>query len=480
MSSHITETILQPRTGSQCPFGDENKCKGYKSESGNAGWTSLKWNVTLGSFDNAKSNSTSCTNQTCEGHQCGAFQGKNGNYLCIRPVKELCTVDHWDGYNYNPDMWEKTPLDDTIVSAHFPETCKMGYTRESPSNTDYCNLRCTFDASKFDRLDQVQAWEKKYGKYTRGSGKSIAPKDPTNDQFSENYEKIMQNFCSQRSTECHSDPMTGEEAPECSMLKSNSPGGDACRYWLDNYGTDQFNQNDIIGFRYCSQHPNSYDCRCVSRDKSETFQDIQRKVGAVAPSVACYYLPCADAETYIVGSDIMNTKKDPTGQQNAYGYSCGDNVCLAIYNLDETAYNEMEGNRLYIQCGGGIPPDEFTPGDVPTNGWSRSSETITTIYKEKPAVFWSVVSVGGLIIFILIGLIIYYYVLKGNAHQSKPNAHAHSKPAQYTQNAPAQEFTTTDEPFTDEPFTDGSFTDGSFTDGSFTDGSFTDGSFTDY
>lgn len=353
---YISEYVIQPRTGSLCP--EDNQCQ---DDTHIDNWSNSDF--TLG-FSN--DTSSKCTEDQWQ------FEVTDKKNRCINPVPKMCSqIYGWDGMNYDPSNWKPSPLDDTVVSSDtkFNEKCVTSRTYEATNRSSYCPLRCIYDPTKFKTLEQVQAYQKKFGKYERKLDNTVLPTispDTFNDDstgevlsdanYTENYNKIMHEFCSQQSTQCRIDPKTNKRATKCSYLKSTGNEGKMCTEWMEGHGKEKYRQMDYIKDRYCTAHPDSYDCRCANRNDDETFSKFQNSIATLNKNPGCYYLPCADSTNYIIGTDIMEYGGSGSGSDvgDDYGVQCGQNLCMNILNIDSNETSIVEGNKLYIQCGKGI------------------------------------------------------------------------------------------------------------------------------
>lgn len=420
----INEYVLQPRTGSQCPHTKSatgvDICAGSDDKQ-------MSWNdnhimdLTLGfskkiDYGDGEPDPTLCaadpTNDDATYWAFGKIHGTD-KFICIDPVWKLCGLKRntWDGYNYNPDEWTSDevsePLMSALKNAQFSTACdqynsnNIAGNLETPMSAQQCPLKCTYDVDKFTTLAQIEDYELKFGKYDRDDrsgcefrlqqGYKAAREclretvgamrngGPSN-MYSDNYNKIMTNFCSQKSTVCGVEPLSvgtataenkrNKKRPFCSVLQSDTPEGEKCRTWLNSFGPYKFKVMDDIGAQYCTQHPSSDDCLCFSREDPDNpnYESYQKIVKGMAESdiimnPACFYKPCADPTNYIVGTDVF---KPPTNNfgigDSSYGFNCIDNVCASILNIDGSVNDEMSGNEVYIQCGEGLAPGESGGG----------------------------------------------------------------------------------------------------------------------
>lgn len=437
MSGTISEIIQQPRTGSMCPIYSSKDGMSGLSECGQTGngqeqgicqdSNQFSWNsgtadkVTLGH----------CTSQD-DSNKCPAGQwawqyGNSTDWQCIAPVKQLCALPTWDGLDYDVANWDDqywkdnpNPLWATVSDASFyPDACvdqKESGTGggEATTRTATCDLKCEYDLTKFTDLDQVLAWEQRYGKYTQDTGSGsgttrnerfestgdiVTLQDNPAKPFTDNYEAIMQNFCSQKSTTCPIDPVTIAEgnpqpAPYCSYLKSLTKEGDACRYWMNSYGPYKWKQMDAIGNKYCAKNPDSFDCRCVNRAKAPGYNKVESII-PTGVSDGCWFLPCADPTNYIVGSDVMDIG-GAEGREN-YGLNCGNEICANIISLNDNDFNEVNNNSLIIQCG--------TSG----RGFSGPEEYLTNLYITDPIAFGLLITAIVCGAFFVIFFLVYLY-----------------------------------------------------------------------
>jgi hypothetical protein len=427
----ISETIIQPRTGSQCTTIDTKGAPACADEKG-FGWTKdHAHQLSLGYVQNAGgSDQTDCL-QEGQDHYWGWGGVQDGSeVLCMKPVKELCAINAWDGYNYAPETWETTPLSDTITDAKFPVNCNQSFGSkkvglETPVFVQQCPVQCTYDSAKFTNVDQVQAWEQKYGKYKRDTSEckvttyddyrnclgetrgDVLPTAP-DDIYTKNYDEIMTNFCSQVSTNCGIEPQTvavdkPEQRKKCSYLMSTGPEGQLCRQWLNSYGPYKTKKMSLVGNEYCrrEENQNNWDCACYNRSTPGTpwydsFTTVSSAVNSFSAgmSPACYYLPCADPTNYIVPEQVFKVPENSDGQGDAtYGFTCVEDMCASVLNVSDAAYSELDHNSLFISCGEGIQPVR--------SAWY--------FIKSKPAVFWLFVVVG-LLVFFIIALLIYRFV----------------------------------------------------------------------
>lgn len=179
-------------------------------------------------------------------------------------------------------------------------------------------LKCEYDVLKMNSLNVINRYKDLFGE-------------------SQEYNEMMENFCSQESTTCSTiDITTGKPISKCSNLKSNSSAGDACRIW---YEKQPKSTKDAVVRNYCARHPTNTDCKCVNRSSDPVY--TQLKVHSPFND-GCWYVPCAN-DSYLRSSDVL----DPT---------CPANVCQIVYDNLKNANVNIENNKNNINCAFQPPP----------------------------------------------------------------------------------------------------------------------------
>ncbi len=183
------------------------------------------------------------------------------------------------------------------------------------------NLKCVYDLSFIDKLDQVRSYEKLFGKSDVVTGA----------------------YCGRPVPTCPAGLST------CSRYKSVGEGGDVCREWFATLKSDYL--RDAVAENYCFRH-NTDDCRCVNRSTTDEYKNLKR---GNPINDRCWFVPCANPSRYFVPSDLM------TG-------SCPENVCEIIFNIykdrDVTIYDND------ISCNFGPTPAGNTFIDFIKKYWA--------------------------------------------------------------------------------------------------------------
>jgi len=160
-----------------------------------------------------------------------------------------------------------------------------------------------------------------------------------------NYDEIMTRWCSQQvSRNCPNDPMTAETPTTCSRLhQTGTSKSQACQDWITNKGStgnDRNNYVDAVGSLYCSNFPDSDECKCVNRGIDPTYQKL--KSGAPYND-GCWYNPCTTQHSnfYYVPSDV-NVELNPD--------MCPQNFCLSF--TEQSSYNQqyIRDNEVLLNC----------------------------------------------------------------------------------------------------------------------------------
>lgn len=401
MSKVVSEIIQQPRTGiqktgyaAQCSTAP---CEYDRGDHSRASWDTKNSRAKKATFGYVQGGDRGSVSDGCPNGQWGWQPGDGSSIFCIRPVSELCAIPAWDGYDYETEGWAQrywsgdsnnNPLMRVLDRADFVEPGVSRRTSsgkgggETITEANVFDLRCDYNVGRFTDLSSVQAWEQRYGKYPRNTeggepGDTLRqrrrhstgetyPLQSPDAPFTDNYESIMQSYCAQpveatasSGPVCMMDPLTKEPGNKCSRLKSLTPGGLACRYWLNSYGPFKWKQTQAVGERYCTAHPDSFDCRCFSRNdpnnpQYETFQKVAKAMQSTGETnPGCYYLPCGDPTTYIMPDSVWSVPGNTNDPTAGYGMVCTDNLCLNLVDLDGDTQDEISNNSLYINCGTG-------------------------------------------------------------------------------------------------------------------------------
>lgn len=230
------------------------------------------------------------TNEDC----CGGFCPQRKT--CVPVDKQTCSI----GQNEKGE----DPLEDAK------------WDKRSP------NVKCTYDESKMQDIKIVSAYKDKYGQ-------------------DENWKNMMIKVCSQQSTDCGVDPLTGAPFKSCSNMNATTEAGDQCRLF---YNQETQQVRDSIVQDYCLRHPTNVDCSCVARLADPKYRELKR----YAPfNDGCWYAPCT-TQSYLTTEEV----KDPT---------CPSNVCQIIFDLLNNNNVNINDNQNSINC---KFPDKIEPPPV--------------------------------------------------------------------------------------------------------------------
>lgn len=213
-------------------------------------------------------------------------------YQPYRPTGKRCYCDECKGLS--PDSLSCADGDWTIhepghhgrplCSKVDPYMCPVigGNDGNAQFTDDPPEVACTYRASDFQNLDDIQTYVDTWGE---------------DDQLND----AMTGFCKQQSVSCPIDPETGKQMPICSNLIATDDAGDICRDWAHNH-PDKADQSKR---EYCAEN-DSADCRCLHRSDDDAYKAAKPYVPGV--SDACWYNYCQDPSTYVTPSDMMGVE----------------------------------------------------------------------------------------------------------------------------------------------------------------------------
>lgn len=150
------------------------------------------------------------------------------------------------------------------------------------------NVVCTYELENVDTIAQLENYKNKFG--------------------DANYDKLLAAYCERPTTNCP------EGLKSCSIIKSLSEGGNACRDWFAKLPTNEL--RDAAAQNYCFKYDTD-DCKCVNRSLTEEYKNLKQ---GNPFSDKCWFVPCANPSRYFVPSIL---EKD----------ECPDNVCEVIFNV---------------------------------------------------------------------------------------------------------------------------------------------------
>ncbi|GHV58477.1 hypothetical protein AGMMS49579_26070 [Spirochaetia bacterium] len=172
------------------------------------------------------------------------------------------------------------------------------------------NIKCTFDNDKVNTLKQLNNYKSKF-QFTPG--------------FKENYDNMMENFCSGTSSSCP------KNATSCSKLLALDNDGNTCRKWL---ATMPNTVSDYLKNNFCLNNPDSKDCACINRASNPVY--IKASLAGKNYNPGCWYLPCTD-NNVLIPSDINASK-------------CPSEICEVIYDAAAGQDIILKDNQTFINC----------------------------------------------------------------------------------------------------------------------------------
>lgn len=163
------------------------------------------------------------------------------------------------------------------------------------------NVKCTYDASYVDTVDQVNNFIDKFGET----------------------DELMTHYCGRKVTKC-----PGAQTA-CSRIKSTAPGARLCREW---YAKQSPTRKDDLMKNYCANNRTD-DCKCVNR----ADDPIYNKLKMVKINDGCWYIPCANPSKYFVPSKLVNAK-------------CPDSICDIIFEYIKDKKIDIDYVKNKINC----------------------------------------------------------------------------------------------------------------------------------
>jgi hypothetical protein len=263
-------------------------------------------------------------------------------------------------------------------------------TTNPPINTNQTSgpvqVNCQYDVDQFNTICDINTWQSSFPSQTTQLNNSIAKYYCSQDGMP-NPNNICcigeptVNMCPLNTLPISPD-LVDEQMTKCSRFTANDASGSFCRAWDATVTGDNKNGNspsDIVKIQYCTTNPDSLDCLCINRSRSNDYKLLK---GSYSFNDGCWYLPC-QAPEQLKTSDI-NTLNCPT------------NICQSIIqNYMNTGPVNFENVNLATNCINNTNPT-ITPTPTPnpvTSFWDR--------YKV-----WIILGIVILIVIIIIIIIV--------------------------------------------------------------------------
>lgn len=266
------------------------------------------------------------TGQSCACGSCSAFS----------QVIDCSATDNIKDWSLGLEKCCFSCPDKRICARPDPEECDIGINenQENPYksvtwNSKAPNLTCFYDVSKMNSLNVIQNYRSKFGE-------------------TEDYNSMMENFCSGLGKKCVTDPDTGQPFKQCCKLNSADDEGDACRIW---YNKQPASTQDSTVTNFCFKYENSPDCKCINRSRDPVYNTVKKH----SPfNDGCWYAPCASRSKYLVSNDL----KTPT---------CPGNVCQIVLESLQNNNVDIDNVKNTINCTFPPPPSPPSPIVPPIN-----------------------------------------------------------------------------------------------------------------
>lgn len=296
-----------------------------------------------------------CNTSGCRAGECSAFTtwdrcDKAPAAKIMDATGVLYTPDGTDfTWDYSKDCAGTCPDKPNCTRINIEE-CWLGNTgAEEPTyranwDGDY-KIKCSYDLDKIKTFEHVKNFKEKFN----------PPKDDID------WNTMMVNFCSQRTTNCLVDPTTNKKIADCSLATAVSDNGAAgfCRAWYDQAPPSI---RDTIIDRICTQNPTAPECKCHMRAYLPEYQKNSKYLSSAVED-SCVWIPCKGGTPAFL---VNSRDSKPT---------CPSNLCQIVYNIDAGGYVDIKNNQNYFTC---EPKDPQNP-DKPVKH--------TEIKPYEPAVY---------------------------------------------------------------------------------------------
>ena len=250
-------------------------------------------------------------------------------FLHFDPCSETNGIRDW---KYKCDKCSFGPCKPSCSKPNL-DACKLGGKASGnvrwSGKYNYLNpeIKCTYNVDDITSADQVNKWISKFGK-------------------GGDYDKMMQNFCSQNMDNC----TNGQQS--CSFKNSNSTEGKMCKFWYNEQQRNSAAQTVVEAI--CQKNPLFPECKCINRANDPLYQKF--KVGGTKNyNDGCWYIPCTSEATQFIPRDL-------------YKPICPDKLCQNILSFVDTGNVNMTGIQSTINCdfSGALSNNKTIPAGSPT------------------------------------------------------------------------------------------------------------------
>lgn len=146
------------------------------------------------------------------------------------------------------------------------------------------NTLCSYNIDNIKTVNGIKKFKEKF----------LKQGDEINIQA---YDKLMGNFCNQKSIQCPNDPITGKQMTLCSRYVAKNSEGKLCRKYIE----EVHNSNDPLRkqklknsqYEWCADKGDNYDCRCINSNINPFFNKIKLTISPeYQDSPHLWYKPC--------------------------------------------------------------------------------------------------------------------------------------------------------------------------------------------
>jgi len=237
-------------------------------------------------------------------------------------------------------------------------------------NGDPVNTRCTYDVTKITTASQIQ-------ELRRGIQGNAEINNVIN-------REIMPTFCSLPSNSC---PNGGT----CSRFTSTDEEGSLCRAWASSVGP----LADTAKLAYCANNPNAEECKCINRASDPDYIKLGlRSLG----QDQCWFLPCRNAERYLVPSNLQQPVQCPNVCQQIYDIVAENYGTVNLQNLQNTINCDFSGIRPPVTPTNPTTPTIPTTPEVPVTPTNPTTPSTGTS--------WIIWVIAGIVVILIIVVIV--------------------------------------------------------------------------
>ena len=168
-----------------------------------------------------------------------------------------------------------------------PILCGSGWDPRRRSQYDQPIVQCEWNANHIDTHEQYKALM-------------------NFEAHSDAWDFAHEQFCSEVTDKCMTNPITGKPPSRCSRLRQEGEDGDKCRQWL----AESLDKRRMMHRKICDLN-DLEECRCVNRSQDPLYKKVvsdltfRSEIGNTAANQdSCWYIPCKNPNFFHVDDDL--------------------------------------------------------------------------------------------------------------------------------------------------------------------------------